>query len=232
MTNPYLPLQLKEIELILDQTVCLSSINLEIDQAGITVIMGHNGSGKTLLLKLLAGLHHLSHGSVNWQQQPIPPQLTFVPQKPVLLNASVEDNILLPLRYHKAEQAERRCQQALEWAGIVYLSKQSAAVLSTGEQQLVALARAWSLSPKVLLLDEPSANFDPIRRVQIDKLIQQISNDCKIIMSTHHIQQARELATDIILLERGKLITHQMVDNFFSSPEFFTFSGIQQYDAN
>ncbi|MGH1487636.1 MAG: ATP-binding cassette domain-containing protein [Cellvibrionaceae bacterium] len=227
MTSQYLPLRAQQVHLIFDKKTCLSNINLEIISDGITVIMGHNGCGKTLLLKLFAGLYKSTGGTVHWQQHPIPPQLTFVPQKAVLLSTSVENNILKPLLYHRIDNAAMRCQQALDWAGISYLSDQSAINLSTGEQQLVALARAWALDPKVLLLDEPSANLDPTRKQHIDHLVKQMSSSCKIILSTHNIQQARELATDIVLLEHGKLLTHLIADDFFSSAEFMTFSGIQ-----
>jgi tungstate transport system ATP-binding protein len=227
MSSSYLPLQLNSVGLVLNDSQCLDNINLDIDSSGITVIMGENGSGKTLLLKLFAGLLKPSHGSVVWHQQPKPPALTLVPQQAVLFNTSVENNILHPLRYHHVEDAERHCSNALEWAGIAHLKANITMSLSTGEQQLVALARAWSLNPKVLLLDEPSANFDPTRRQQIDKLIKELSYHCKIIMTTHSIHQARELATEIILLSHGKLLSHSTSDDFFTSTEFNQFAGIQ-----
>ena len=223
----YLPLKVRQAHLAFNNKACLSGINLEIKTPGITVIMGHNGCGKTLLLKLFAGLYQSTSGHVHWQQQPTPPQLTFVPQKAVLLNNTVSNNILTPLLYHGLDNASMRCQKALDWAGISYLADQSANSLSTGEQQLVALARAWALTPQVLLLDEPSANLDPNRKQQIDHLIKHMSNSCKIILSTHSIEQARALGSDIILLEQGQLLTHLKGDDFFHSKAFIRFSGIQ-----
>ncbi len=227
MSDPtFLPLNLKNVGLDIGEKTCLSDISFSIENSGITVIMGSNGSGKTLLLKLCAGLLTPSHGSINWQELPQPPQITLVPPHAVLLNRTVIDNIQLPLSYHRRANIIERSRQALEWAGISHIGKQVATTLSTGQQQLVALARAWALEPNILLLDELTANLDPTRRQEIDMLIQQLSESCKIFISTHSIQQAKKLASDILLLDDGKLRIHSVAESFFDSAEFKRFSEI------
>ena len=161
-----------------------------------------------------------------------PPELTMVPQKTVLFNTSVKQNIFAPLHYHRTDNADKRTKMALQWAEIEHLQNHAALHLSTGEQQLVALARAWALQPAVLLLDEPCANLDPVRKRKMDALILQLSHDCKIILSTHSIQQARQLANDIILLEHGKLLAHLEHTHFFDSAEFNPFLGVHSYENN
>ncbi len=224
--SAFLPLRFDNVRLNLGEKTCLKDISFSIENSEITVIMGSNGSGKTLLLKLCAGLLTPSNGNIYWQQQPQPPHITLVPPHAVLLNRTVVENIQIPLSYHRRENPFERSREALDWAGISHISKQVATTLSTGQQQLVALARAWALEPTILLLDELTANLDPTRRQEIDTLIQQLSKSCKIFMSTHSIQQAKKLASDILLLEDGKLLTHLTAESFFNSTDFKRFSEI------
>jgi tungstate transport system ATP-binding protein len=221
----YFPLQWKNIGLQFENIVCLSDINFTLNASGITCIMGINGSGKTLLLKLCADLIQSNSGEIIWNQQPIPPQITWVPQRASVLDVSVKKNILKPLQHNLIADASERCQLAMEWAGITALKDKSALQLSTGEKQLLSLARAWALQPHILLLDEPTANLDPAKRQHIDKLIQALAKECKIIMSTHSIQQAKNLADDILLLEQGKLTFHGASQAFFQSDDFQRYLG-------
>ncbi|MEO0443805.1 MAG: ATP-binding cassette domain-containing protein [Pseudomonadota bacterium] len=222
----YFPLQLQQVSLIIGHSHCLQDIQLDICESGITAIMGNNGSGKTLLLKLISGLLTASHGVLRWQQQPSPPKLTFVPQSAALFDTSVNTNLKIPLKHQQHKAIEQRIAEALEWAGITHLRHKHITQLSTGEQHLVALARAWSLEPQIVLLDEPSANFDPCRRQNIDALIQDWGQSSKIIFSTHNTQQARTLADNIVLLDAGKVVCHQGNKTFFASPEFHQFCGL------
>jgi tungstate transport system ATP-binding protein len=204
--------------------------------------MGSNGSGKTLLLKLLAGVIQVTKGNINWHKQPQPPTLTMVPAKAVLLNRSVWENIALPLRYNMhsdnkrasasktnndtVETKNKIIDDALVWANITSLKQRQAKSLSTGEQQLVALARAWVLKPQILLLDEITANLDPVRTQKINALIHDLSSSCKIILTTHSIQQAKGLASDIMLLDQGCVLIHADTDTFFNSNELQHFLGL------
>lgn len=240
--SDFLPVIFNDVELIIHTKTCLSEVNFTISNAGITVIMGSNGSGKTLLLKLLAGVMSATRGHINWHKQPQPPTLTMVPAKAVLLNRSVRENIALPLRYQTPSRSTRTfiskvdsdtvktrnntIDAALDWADIAYLQQRQAKSLSTGEQQLVALARAWALKPQILLLDEITANLDPVRTQKINALIEDLSSSCKVILSTHSIKQAKDLADDVILLEQGCIALHTDADTFFNSNELQQFLGL------
>ena len=228
INSDFLPLSVENIDLTINTKTCLNDVNFTITNNGITVIMGSNGSGKTLLLKLLAGVIQATKGNINWHKQPQPPALTMVPAKAVLLNRSVLANIALPLRYNINKQKNQRkiIDDALAWADIAYLKHRHAKSLSTGEQQLVALARAWALKPQILLLDEITANLDPVRTQKINVLIQDLSSSCKIILTTHSIKQAKVLASDILLLEQGCVLIHTNTDVFFNSSELQHFLGL------
>ena len=222
--HDFLPLTIEAAHVTINTKACLENIDLVIKNNGITVVMGSNGSGKTLLLKLISGLIAPSAGKLRWRKQPQPPQLTMVPAKAVLLNRSVAANIALPLSHGKTRlaQGERdtAVDRALAWADIDYLKRRHAKNLSTGEQQLVALARAWVLKPDILLLDEITANLDPVRTQKMNQLIQDLSQFCKIVMTSHSISQAKTLASDILLMEYGKVLLHTDKEHFFSSDEF------------
>jgi tungstate transport system ATP-binding protein len=235
--SDFLPISFENIDLIINTKPCLNDVSFTINDTGITVIMGSNGSGKTLLLKLLAGVINATKGNINWHKKPQPPTLTMVPAKSVLLNRSVYENIALPLRYNSNQNnvlkttsnvddhKNKIIDEALAWANIDYLKNRQAKSLSTGEQQLVALARAWALKPKILLLDEITANLDPVRTQKINVLIKDLSSSCKIILTSHSMTQAKLLAKDVILLEKGCLLIHGDNNDVFDSNELKHFLG-------
>jgi tungstate transport system ATP-binding protein len=91
--------------------------------------------------------------------------------------------------------------------------------LSGGEQQRLALARAWALGPEVLFLDEPTASLDPVATREVESIIGQIrASGTKIVMTTHNLGQARRLGDDIVFLDGGRLIERAPVDRFFTQP--------------
>lgn len=213
--------------LIMGSRTCIEQVSMTIERPGITVIIGANGSGKTLLLRLIAGLLLPTSGQLKITPPLDYPQLTYVPSTPVLLDRSVWENIVLPLRIQmknnpsrcaerKRSTPESRTQEALQWGNIESIAQQAAHSLSSGQQQLVALARAWALSPQLLLIDEPCANLDPNRQQHIESLICDMQSQCKVIMSTHNIRQAERLADDVVFLEEGQLLAYLSKKQFFN----------------
>jgi tungstate transport system ATP-binding protein len=92
-------------------------------------------------------------------------------------------------------------------------------VLSGGEQQRLALARAWALAPEVLFLDEPTASLDPTSTREIERIIAAIhAAGTKIIMTTHNLGQARRLGDEILFLDQGRMLERSPVEHFFSRP--------------
>jgi tungstate transport system ATP-binding protein len=216
---------LKAATVVINSRTCLDDITVSIEQQGITMVIGANGCGKTLLLRLIAGLLSPTSGQLTINPRLCYPDITYVPSTPVLLDRSVWDNIVLPLGIqakNNPPQASQlsitpaaRAQAALQWADIESIAQQTAHSLSSGQQQLVALARAWALSPQLLLVDEPCANLDPNRQQQIESLVHDMQSQCKVIMSTHNIRQAERLADDVIFLEEGRLLAHLSNKQFF-----------------
>ncbi len=189
-----------------------------------TIILGPNGAGKSLLLRLCHGLLKPASGSVTWQGAnagDAARRQAMVFQKPVTLRRSVAANVDYALAIRKVPRPRRReiVLRALQLAGLSELAGRPARVLSAGEQQRLALARAWVLEPEVLFLDEPSANLDPAATRAVESMISSIHNDgAKIIMTTHDLGQARRLADHVVFMHQGRLIEATAAESFFASP--------------
>jgi tungstate transport system ATP-binding protein len=108
---------------------------------------------------------------------------------------------------------------ALREVGLVDVAHRPARVLSGGEQQRLALARAWALHPEVLFLDEPTANLDPNATREIENVIKAFdASGTKIVMSTHNLGQARRLGDEVLFIHEGRLAERAPVEEFFARP--------------
>jgi tungstate transport system ATP-binding protein len=109
--------------------------------------------------------------------------------------------------------------EALAHVGLKHLADSPARVLSGGEQQRLAFARAWVLRPEVLFLDEPSSNLDPSATKEIEAIIQSIhAAGAKIVMATHNLAQAKRLGDEVLFIHQGRLAERSPIDRFFTSP--------------
>lgn len=208
-----------------DAELLLDVPEVEFSGRGISVIMGPNGAGKSLLLRVLAGLVVPTEGKVSWGGTPPSRtrarRLGFVFQKPVLLRRSVLSNMLYPLRaagFSKGEAMERALA-GLRIARLEGLAKRPARVLSGGEQQRLAMARALALEPEVLFLDEPTASLDPPSAHAIERMILDAkASGMRIVMIGHEVAVARRLADEILFLNAGRILERSPSEAFFAAP--------------
>lgn len=189
-----------------------------------SIVLGPNGAGKTLLLRLCHGLIRPTGGRIVWRGavgvDPARRQ-AMVFQRPVMLRRSVEANVDYALRLRGLARGERqrRIEDVLTATGLRRFAAQPASLLSVGEQQKLALARAWALRPDVLFLDEPTASLDPAATRAVEEIILRIdAGGTKIIMSTHDLAQARRLASEVLFLHRGRLCEQTPASVFFAAP--------------
>lgn len=200
----------------------LKDVSLSLSRHGNTIVMGPNGAGKSLLMRLLHGLLPPTHGRLRWHgQSGRPPRQAMVFQRPVMLRRSAIANVTYALAVQGTRWRDRRPQawDALERFGLTEIAHRPARVLSGGEQQRLALARAWALRPEILFLDEPTSALDPaaIKAVE-DAVIDFHHQGIRIVMNTHDLHQARRLADDIVFLCQGRVIEHNQADCFFTTP--------------
>ena len=142
-------------------------------------------------------------------------------QHPVMLRRGALANVEYALAVNGVNGAERRrrARAALEEAGLWLLAEQPARSLSGGERQRLALARAWSLRPRILYLDEPTASLDPGASATVEREIGRIHDaGTRIVMTTHRLGLARRVADEILFLDDGRLVEQTPADRFFEAP--------------
>lgn len=199
---------------------------LHIEQGEFLAIMGPSGAGKTSLLRILNLLEAPHEGGLylSGEQLPGRPTLedrrrvTTVFQRPKLLSRSVEQNVSLGLQMRGVSDPAR-VAMLLDRVGLKDLAQASALELSGGEQQRVALARALAIQPEILLLDEATANLDPLNTAIIENLLQEehATQKTTIIFVTHNQFQARRIAESCLLMLEGKVVARSATDHFFSA---------------
>jgi tungstate transport system ATP-binding protein len=225
LPSPPLPIELKRLVYAAGSKCVIDGIDLTIDSRRLTAIMGPNGAGKSVLLRLMHGLIVPTKGEILWagrrMDRLMARRQAMVFQRPVLLRRSVAANVSHALALRGLERGNRaiRVEEALKLAGLERHAWTPARVLSGGEQQRLCLARALSLEPDVLFLDEPTSSLDPASTLAIERLLLDAQRrGIKVILVTHDVGQARRLAHDIIFLHRGRAIEHQDAESFFAKP--------------
>ncbi len=203
-----------------EDKVLLGPCSFTLDGPGPTLVMGPNGAGKSLLLRLAHGLLTPTRGQIAWSTGTRPRQ-AMVFQQPVLLRRSALANLVHALAVNNVPRKTRAtlARDALERFGLTASTNTPARVLSGGEQQRLALARAWVLSPQVLFLDEPTSALDPAAIKAVEAAVQEFhQRGTRIVMTTHDLHQARRLAGDVLFLSSGEVREHTPADTFFNRP--------------
>jgi tungstate transport system ATP-binding protein len=218
-----LPIRFDAVTLRARDTVILDSVSLALERGGPTVLLGPNGAGKTTVLRLAMGLMGPSSGSVTWGgRKAVPPaRRSLVFQRPVMLRRSAAGNLTFALAAAGCPRAERKARAAelLDLVGLAVVGGRPARQLSGGEQQRLALARALAKEPAVLFLDEPAAGLDPAGIKALEDVIREVAaRGIKVVMSTHDLGQAHRLASEIVLLHRGRIIERTRASEFFTAP--------------
>jgi tungstate transport system ATP-binding protein len=219
-----LPLRLDEVSFVAGGRTIVDRVSLELDAGPRTIILGPNGAGKSVLMRLCHGLLEPTSGRIEWAWSERPGERrrqAMVFQRPVMLRRSAIANVeyALGLAGVLAIERTQQARAALESVGLAHLAERSARVLSGGEQQRLALARAWALRPEVLFLDEPTASLDPGASAEVERIIEAIhAAGTKIVMCTHNLGQARRHGDEILFLNQGRLVERAPVDRFFDQP--------------
>lgn len=210
----------------------LKDINIKFKKGTSTALVGPTGSGKTVLLRLIDLLEKPSSGTVYFEGKnvnaspnlrlKIRRQIGMVFQKPLAFNASVYDNVAFGLKIRgDKKDMETRVKETLETIGLKGYEERNALKLSGGETQRLALARAMITDPKLLLLDEPTANLDPISTKKMEELILKINDEFEttVIMTTHDLSQGQKLADRMVILNDGQILQSGTPYEVFRKPK-------------
>lgn len=219
-----LPLAVEGLSFAAGGRTIIDRVSFSLDAGPATIILGANGAGKSVLMRLMHGLLVPSSGAIRWSD-PDPARRrrkqAMVFQRPVMLRRSALANVAYALELARVPRPEREglAFEALDSVGLRHLARRPARVLSGGEQQRLALARAWALHPEVLFLDEPTASLDPAATREIETVIKAFdAAGTKIVMATHNLGQARRLGDEVLFIDQGRLVEHGPIERFFSQP--------------
>jgi len=210
----------------------LKNINLRVERGEVFALIGPTGAGKTTLLRLIDLIDTPTEGRIFFDGVDVTAservrlearrRMAFVLQKPVVFNMSVYENIAHGLRWRGAgrRQVHERVEGILETVGMSEYRKRNARTLSGGEVQRVAIARAIATEPELLLLDEPTANLDPVSASKIEELIADIikRDSITVIMATHDMVQGERLADRISVMMNGEIVQTGDPRSIFNTP--------------
>jgi len=216
-------LSISELRLQRGKRQVLSDVTLSASRGEALVLMGASGSGKTTVLRAIAGLERFDSGSITVDGitlsggRALPPKalhrkVGMVFQFHQLFDhlTALENICLAPVQAHgvSVKDARRRAQELLSAFGVQHRAQAKPRELSGGEAQRVAIARALAVDPSVLLMDEPTASLDPARRLELSVLIRGLVDQGRtLIVTTHDEAFARALASRVITLREG-VVSH------------------------
>ncbi|MEM1557501.1 MAG: ABC transporter ATP-binding protein [Thermoproteota archaeon] len=204
-----------------DGFIALNSVSFTVKSGEAYVVLGPNGAGKSTLFNIVAGIMKPSSGSVKvLGGNPTDPstrlKISYLPPTPPLYPwLTVMENIdfYASLYGFNKNTIRREAMRLLETLGIGDLSNKIASKLSTGQSKLASIVLALVTGSELLILDEPTAGLDPgMRKSIIDLLRKQVSNKTTVLMATHLIDEAEELANRVAIMDRGRIIAEGNVE--------------------
>ncbi len=221
--NCLTPILVEDISLELNERLLINGISCQINAKGISVVMGPNGAGKSLFMRCLHGLATPNSGRILYAGKPLSTDIqkkqSMVFQSPTILRRTVLANMLFVARL-RGQSTLKTSMECLAQVQLEHLAQHPARLLSGGEKQRLALARALITKPTILFLDEATSNLDPTSIETIEKNLQLVDQQgTKIILVTHDIGQAKRLASDVLFLNRGILTEHSLASSFFKNPQ-------------
>ena len=214
-----LPLKINNLNYSVNGNNILKNINIISDESGITIIAGNNGSGKSTLLKILHGLIDTNQETITWNNFSnikIKKYQSMVFQNPILFNRTVRENLEYISKNNNKDRKDST-EEVIKKLNIKNIEHISAKYISGGERQKVAIAMAIIRNPKIIFLDEPTSQLDPVYKNEIEHIIGSLSNDgVKIFMTTHDISQIKRIGKEIIFIEKGEVLYQNNVKYFFN----------------
>ena len=199
-------IRLDSVSLALDGRPILDRLTFDVPGRGVTALIGPNGAGKSVTLRVIDGLLRPDSGAVRVSSGR---SSAFVFQRTALVRASAAANVALaldPLRLSRRARRER-VAEALARVGLSERADDAATRFSGGEQQRLALARAWALRPALLLLDEPTASLDPAATAIVEDLVAEMARaGTAVLLVSHNLGQVARLAESVVVLEAGRAV--------------------------
>ncbi len=219
MINSGNHITLKNINYNVNNKSFFKNLSTDISTNGITVILGPNGSGKTLLTKIIKGLIKPESGELSIKLNGTTPKTGYLSQNIIFLRRNVFNNLAYPLEIKgfNKKMINKRIEFLLKYFGFSSKKKISARNLSEGNKQYLSFIRTLVSEPNLLILDEPSSNLDMRFTKNVENFLIKKRNRIKIIMVTHDLFQAKRLADEILFINDGEIIEVSTKNKFLKS---------------
>ena len=196
-----MPLRLEHINKSFGKQQVLHDISLSMSDGEVLGLLGPNGAGKSTLMKIIVGLYRPEGDDAILN---VPPRIGYLPeQNPLYAEMYVREYLLFMARLGKVENPSERVETLISRVGLTPEAHKRIGELSKGYRQRVGLAQALLTDPDLLILDEPTTGLDPNQLVEIRQLIRQLGQDRMVILSTHILQEVREMCDRVIILDHG-----------------------------
>ena len=219
MINSENHITLKNINYSVNNKSFFKNLSTDISTNGITIILGPNGSGKTLLTKIIKGLIKPESGELSIKLNGTTPKTGYLSQNIIFLRRNVFNNLAYPLEIKgfNKKMINKRIEFLLKYFGFSSKKKISARNLSEGNKQYLSFIRTLVSEPNLLILDEPSSNLDMQFTKKVENFLIKERNRIKIIMVTHDLFQAKRLADEILFIHDGEIIEVSTKNKFLKS---------------
>ncbi|WDH99066.1 phosphate ABC transporter ATP-binding protein PstB [Paenibacillus urinalis] len=238
---PQQPFSTEDLSVFYGEKEAVKGISMEFPKNTVTALIGPSGCGKSTFLRSLnrmndeiAGARVTGHIWMDGKDLNAPgtdviklrQNIGMVWQKPNPFHKSIYNNIAFGPKYRGMKKkkdldeiVEKSLRRAALWDEVKDRLNDSALALSGGQQQRLCIARALSVEPQILLLDEPASALDPVSTGKIEELITELKKDLRIVIVTHNMQQAARISDFTAYLFLGNLMERDVTEKIFSNPE-------------
>ena len=209
--------QLEHINKHFGQQHVLRDVTLDIPEGQVLGLLGPNGAGKSTLMKILIGLVKPDSGSTQ-----VPEHIGYLPENnPLYEEMYVVEYLLFLAKLEGVETPGERVEDLIDRVGLTPERHKHIRELSKGYRQRVGLAQALLGDPDLLILDEPTTGLDPNQLVEIRSLIRTIGRDRTVILSTHIMQEVREMCDRVVILDHGEIKADEAINQIKDLEELF-----------
>lgn len=224
----------QNLEMRFDNKLLFQCEHLSFDQEQVIYLAGDNGSGKTSLMKLLAGLLSPTQGKISaqgfapipwWKSSKLLGKALYLHQHPYLFDGSVQYNLTYALPNAQRAKQANRIEQSIEMAQLGHLLQENATHLSGGERQRLAIARAWLMQPRLLMLDEPTSNMDRESQTLVLAMIKELKQSgTGMLISSHHNCDLTRLCKQKWQINQRQIVTSDILPQQIDQPRAVNFN--------
>ena len=195
----------------------LRDVTLSIPEGQVLGLLGPNGAGKSTLMKILIGLWHADSGQVA-----VPERIGYLPENnPLYEEMYVAEYLEFMAKMTNEQRQMTNIDELIDRVGLTPERHKHIRELSKGYRQRVGLAQALLGDPQLLILDEPTTGLDPNQLVEIRSLIRDLGKERTVILSTHIMQEVREMCDRVVILDHGQIKADQLIDKIKDLEELF-----------